>query len=142
MFRGTPYWIGFCNSSGNHCNCRIAEENMSQPLSSLRQQQRLQDARVQTHPCYSKDAHQYARIHLPVAPACNIQCNYCNRKFDCSNETRPGVVSNLLSPAQAVHRFQSVKQRMPELKVVGIAGPGDPLANPNATLATDRKSVV
>ena len=109
---------------------------MSQPLSSLRQQQRLQDARVQTHPCYSKDAHQYARIHLPVAPACNIQCNYCNRKFDCSNETRPGVVSNLLSPAQAVHRFQSVKQRMPELKVVGIAGPGDPLANPNATLAT------
>jgi nitrogen fixation protein NifB len=20
----------------------------------------------------------------------NLQCNYCNRKFDCSNESRPG----------------------------------------------------
>ncbi|TXR53019.1 nitrogenase cofactor biosynthesis protein NifB [Reinekea thalattae] len=97
---------------------------------------RLQDSKVQTHPCYSKDAHKYARIHLPVAPACNIQCNYCNRKFDCSNETRPGVVSKLLSPAEAIHRFQAVKKRMPELKVAGIAGPGDPLANPAATLAT------
>lgn len=29
---------------------------------------RLQDSKVQTHPCYSKDAHKYARIHLPVAP--------------------------------------------------------------------------
>ena len=32
------------------------------------------------HPCYSAEAHtKYARMHLPVAPACNIQCNYCNR---------------------------------------------------------------
>ncbi|MEI6894507.1 MAG: nitrogenase cofactor biosynthesis protein NifB [Colwellia sp.] len=98
--------------------------------------QRLNNKLVKTHPCYSKDAHKYARIHLPVAPACNIQCNYCNRKFDCSNESRPGVVSKLLSPAEAIHRFKTVKSRMPELKVVGIAGPGDPLANPNAALAT------
>ncbi len=48
--------------------------------------------KIQQHPCYSKEAHQYARMHLPVAPACNIQCNYCNRKYDCSNESRPGVV--------------------------------------------------
>jgi nitrogen fixation protein NifB len=107
--------------------------------SDIKQKQRvnrLNDSKVKTHPCYSKDAHQYARIHLPVAPACNIQCNYCNRKFDCSNESRPGVVSKLLSPAEAIHRFQTVKARMPELKVVGIAGPGDPLANPKATLTT------
>lgn len=109
---------------------------MTSDIKLKQQTQRLNDSRVQTHPCYSKDAHQYARIHLPVAPACNIQCNYCNRKFDCSNESRPGVVSKLLSPAEAIHRFQTVKARMPELKVVGIAGPGDPLANPQATLAT------
>lgn len=94
------------------------------------------EQKIAQHPCYSAQAHQYARIHLPVAPACNIQCNYCNRKFDCSNESRPGVVSNLLSPAQALKRFQSVKKRMPNLKVVGIAGPGDALANPAATFAT------
>ncbi len=92
--------------------------------------------RIAQHPCYSEQAHQYARIHLPVAPACNIQCNYCNRKFDCSNESRPGVVSKLLSPADAVKRFVAIKERMPNLKVVGIAGPGDALANPNKTFAT------
>ncbi|UPW20367.1 nitrogenase cofactor biosynthesis protein NifB [Agarivorans sp. TSD2052] len=95
-----------------------------------------QAALVATHPCFSKEGHQYARIHLPVAPACNIQCNYCNRKFDCSNETRPGVVSKLLSPAMAARRFVKVKQHVPETKVVGIAGPGDPLANPKATIAS------
>lgn len=98
--------------------------------------QSIQQAKIETHPCYSKQAHQYARIHLPVAPACNIQCNYCNRKFDCSNESRPGVVSRLMSPAQAVERYQRVKIRIPETRVVGIAGPGDPLANPKSTLAT------
>ena len=46
------------------------------------------------HPCYSFDAHhKYARMHLPVAPACNISCNYCNRRYDCINESRPGVTS-------------------------------------------------
>ncbi|TCI02451.1 nitrogenase cofactor biosynthesis protein NifB [Corallincola luteus] len=95
-----------------------------------------QQAKIETHPCYSKQAHQYARIHLPVAPACNIQCNYCNRKFDCSNESRPGVVSKLMSPAEAVARYQKVKMRIPETRVVGIAGPGDPLANPKSTIAT------
>ncbi|MBD1388216.1 nitrogenase cofactor biosynthesis protein NifB [Neiella sp. HB171785] len=92
--------------------------------------------KVTTHPCYSPEGHKYARIHLPVAPACNIQCNYCNRKFDCSNESRPGVVSKLLSPAQGAKRFSKVKERIPQTNVVGIAGPGDPLANPAATLAT------
>jgi len=95
-----------------------------------------QAALVEKHPCFSKEGHRYARMHLPVAPACNIQCNYCNRKFDCSNETRPGVVSKLLSPAMAARRFQKVKQHVPETQVVGIAGPGDPLANPKATLAS------
>ena len=55
--------------------------------------------KIQDHPCYSEDAHHYfARMHIAVAPACNIQCNYCNRKYDCSNESRPGVVSEKLTP--------------------------------------------
>ncbi len=81
------------------------------------------------HPCFNCGASGNARIHLPIAPRCNIQCNYCVRKFDCVNESRPGVVSAVLSPAQAVERFIAVKKAMPNLTVVGIAGPGDPLAN-------------
>ncbi len=83
-----------------------------------------------THPCYNEEAHRkYARMHVPVAPKCNIQCNYCNRKYDCSNESRPGVTSEVLTPAQAADKIAFVKERIPELKVIGIAGPGDPLAN-------------
>jgi nitrogen fixation protein NifB len=82
------------------------------------------------HPCFSAHAqHQYARMHLPVAPRCNISCNYCSRKFDCANESRPGVTSEVLSPAEALLKFERVKAQLPNLSVVGIAGPGDALAN-------------
>ncbi|WPC76234.1 nitrogenase cofactor biosynthesis protein NifB [Vibrio porteresiae] len=94
---------------------------------------------IAQHPCYSQQAHQYARMHLPVAPACNIQCNYCNRKYDCSNESRPGVVSQVMDSAQALRQFSAIKRRAPNLSVVGIAGPGDALANPQVTFATLRQ---
>ncbi|NLF83483.1 MAG: nitrogenase cofactor biosynthesis protein NifB, partial [Candidatus Gastranaerophilales bacterium] len=48
--------------------------------------------KTDVHPCFSETGHlKYARMHLPVALKCNIQCNYCNRKYDCVNESRPGV---------------------------------------------------
>ena len=68
-------------------------------------------------------------MHLPVAPRCNIQCNFCNRRFDCCNESRPGVTSEVLSPEAAADKVAYVKERIPNLSVIGIAGPGDPLAN-------------
>ncbi len=87
-------------------------------------------AAAERHPCYSADAqHKFARLHLPVAPACNISCNYCSRKFDCVNESRPGVTSGVLSPREALDRFAAVRSRLDNLSVVGIAGPGDALAN-------------
>ncbi|KIM06686.1 MAG: nitrogen fixation protein NifB [Sulfurovum sp. FS08-3] len=93
--------------------------------------------KINNHPCYSEGAHQhYARIHVPVAPACNIQCNYCNRKYDCSNESRPGVTSGKLSPQEAVKKVLYVGGDIQQLSVVGIAGPGDALANPQKTFET------
>ncbi|WIW50134.1 nitrogenase cofactor biosynthesis protein NifB (plasmid) [Bradyrhizobium sp. 62B] len=93
--------------------------------------------KVKTHPCYSEEAHHhYARMHVAVAPACNIQCNYCNRKYDCANESRPGVVSERLSPEQAVKKVLAVASAVPQMTVLGIAGPGDPLANPKRTFKT------
>ncbi|WIM06071.1 MAG: nitrogenase cofactor biosynthesis protein NifB [Candidatus Nitricoxidivorans perseverans] len=95
--------------------------------------------KVEDHPCYSERAHHhFARMHLAVAPACNIQCHYCNRKYDCSNESRPGVVSELLKPGQAARKALAVAAAIPQTSVVGIAGPGDPLANPARTFATFR----
>jgi nitrogenase molybdenum-iron protein alpha/beta subunit/MoaA/NifB/PqqE/SkfB family radical SAM enzyme len=88
------------------------------------------------HPCFTCGQGKYARIHLPIAPACNVQCNYCLRKYDCPNESRPGVTTEILSPEEALMKYQRVKADMPNLRVVGIAGPGDSLANFAATKAT------
>ena len=93
--------------------------------------------KVKNHPCYSEEAHHhYARMHVAVAPSCNMQCNYCNRKYDCANESRPGVVSEKLTPQQAARKVLAVASAIPQMTVLGIAGPGDPLANPEKTFKT------
>jgi len=89
------------------------------------------------HPCFNfKAKHEYARIHLPVAPKCNIQCNYCSRKYDCANESRPGVTSKVLTPFQAKEYTMRMLEKAPNISVVGIAGPGDAFANAEETLET------
>ncbi len=86
--------------------------------------------KVQEHPCYGAKAHyKYGRVHLPVVSTCNIGCNYCIRKFDCVNESRPGVTSKLLTPAQALETVREAARTDPRLRVVGISGPGDPLSS-------------
>ncbi len=91
------------------------------------------------HPCFNDSVrHTLARIHLPVAPECNIQCNFCKRIYDCANESRPGVTSAVLTPPQALAYLEDVLKRDPRIAVVGIAGPGDPLATPQRTLETLR----
>lgn len=120
---------GGCSAS----SCGTSNDQLSQLPDHIRE-------KVHNHPCYSEDAHHYfARMHVAVAPACNIQCHYCNRKYDCANESRPGVVSELLDPDQAVKKVMAVAATIPQMTVLGIAGPGDPLANPERTFDTFRQ---
>jgi nitrogen fixation protein NifB len=115
------------NKSGCGCTGNSASVEMEESIKE----------RIAKHPCYSEEAHHhYARMHVAVAPACNIQCNYCNRKYDCANESRPGVVSELLTPEEAAHKVLVVASKIPQMTVLGIAGPGDPLANPEKTFRT------
>lgn len=89
------------------------------------------------HPCFNAEArHKTGRIHLPVAAKCNVQCNFCNRKYDCVNESRPGVCSTVLKPEQALDYLDTVLGKIDNLAVVGIAGPGDPFANAEETVKT------
>ncbi|MDR0882349.1 MAG: nitrogenase cofactor biosynthesis protein NifB [Candidatus Adiutrix sp.] len=98
---------------------------------------RSQAERTGRHPCFSPSAcATQARLHLPVAPACNISCNYCVRKYDCPNESRPGVAAQVLSPAEALARFLKFKDSTSTFSVVGIAGPGDSLADWSRTADT------
>lgn len=95
--------------------------------------------KIQEHPCFSEKAcHAFGRCHLPVAPRCNIQCNYCIRDFDCVNESRPGVTTKVLDPEEAVKMVRNVLEKYHYIKVIGIAGPGEPLAN-DETMETLRR---
>ena len=86
--------------------------------------------KIKEHPCFSEKAcHAFGRCHVPVAPKCNIQCNYCIRDFDCVNESRPGVTTTVLKPDAAVDMIRKAMEKFPYIKVIGIAGPGEPLAN-------------
>jgi nitrogen fixation protein NifB len=48
-------------------------------------------------------------------------------------------VSELLTPEQAVRKVLAVAATIPQMTVLGIAGPGDPLANPERTFETFRR---
>lgn len=88
--------------------------------------------KMQGHPCFGGNHQKNGRMHLAVAPRCNIKCGYCTRRHDCANESRPGVTSRLLTPEEAIGRVREVMESPitgPIVKVIGIAGPGDPLFN-------------
>ena len=86
---------------------------------------------IHEHPCYGTEgAHfKFGRIHLPVVSGCNIGCNYCVRKYDCVNESRPGVTSKVITSKEAIERVRFAARSDSRLRVVGIAGPGDPLSS-------------
>ncbi len=82
------------------------------------------------HPCFDEKAHrEVGRLHLPVAPACNIKCRYCEPDFSCVHESRPGVTSSVLLPSGVVEYVERALTLEPRIEVIGIAGPGDALAN-------------
>ena len=57
---------------------------------------------LESHPCVTAKCSDYARIHLPVAPNCYMQCIYCLRIYSCVYESRPGVVARVMVPEVAV----------------------------------------
>jgi nitrogen fixation protein NifB len=84
------------------------------------------------HPCFSGEANMaHGRLHLPVSPACNIQCRFCKRTFNKAGQ-RPGVSAALLRPRDAADLTRKALELCPEITVAGIAGPGDTLATPHA----------
>ncbi len=84
----------------------------------------------ESHPCFGGQKNNAGRIHLPVSPGCNIGCRFCDRVIN-TEEDRPGVTSVVLEPSDTVEVIREALDACPDIKVAGIAGPGD-------TLATDK----
>jgi nitrogen fixation protein NifB len=92
------------------------------------------------HPCFHAEARgRYGRVHLPIAPGCNLRCTYCRRDHDCANECRPGVASRVLAPDEVVAAVDAALARNPSITVAGIAGPGDAFCDPDRTLDALRR---
>ncbi len=84
-----------------------------------------------SHPCFGGQKNNKGRIHLPVCAACNIACRFCERALN-DEEDRPGVASKVLKPEECVDVVRKALELVPEISVVGIAGPGDTLATDDA----------
>jgi len=83
---------------------------------------------TKVHPCFNEKMHdKVGRIHVPIAPKCNIQCNFCTRDIN-KCEVRPGVTSRVMTVDDAIAHVRKVTGEMP-ISVVGVAGPGDALFN-------------
>lgn len=90
------------------------------------------------HPCFNEKIHdKVGRIHIPIAPKCNIQCGFCTRKLD-DVENRPGVASQIMNIDEAISHIHNVIDEGQPINVVGVAGPGDALYNED-TLKLFRK---
>ncbi|MBQ8952159.1 MAG: radical SAM protein [Eubacterium sp.] len=85
----------------------------------------------QSHPCFGGHINNSGRIHLPVSPGCNIACTFCDRQIN-ETENRPGVTSTVLKPSDIVEVIDKALKICPDIKVAGIAGPGDTLASDRA----------
>jgi nitrogen fixation protein NifB len=84
------------------------------------------------HPCFALGKpNNKGRIHLPVSPGCNIECQFCERSIN-STERRPGVTAQVITPEESIDIVRRALELSPNLTVVGIAGPGDTLATPYA----------
>ena len=85
------------------------------------------------HPCFSAEAHnRVGRVHLPVAPGCNIRCAFCDRRVCVHLRVQhPGWAQSVLNVDEAVAQVDRLVDEHPDERfVVGVAGPGEPLANP------------
>lgn len=81
------------------------------------------------HPCFSRAAGRwFVHLHLPVATGCNIRCRYCTRVYDCVNGNGPGTVSKPFALREALKKVDNLLRRDNRIIVVGVAGPGEPLA--------------
>ena len=85
----------------------------------------------ESHPCFGQGKAATGRIHLPVCPGCNIACRFCERSLN-DSENRPGVTSRVLKPEETIPLIKKALEISPEIRVAGIAGPGDTLASDNA----------
>ena len=79
------------------------------------------------HPCFNEKCISYIkRLHLPVAPKCNINCIFCDRQISCTSLKKPGIAKRILKSCEVKDYIKTVDKNA---CIFGIAGPGEALYN-------------
>jgi len=79
------------------------------------------------HPCFNeKCINSIKRLHLPIAPKCNIHCSFCNRQVSCTSLKKPGITKRILKSNEVEDYIKTVNK---DSCIFGIAGPGEALFN-------------
>ncbi len=87
--------------------------------------------KLSEHPCFSEAAHaRFGRLHIPCAPRCNFDCAFCGRGMDDGATRLPGRAMQIVRPDEAVDYVRKRLACHSEVRVLGVAGPGEPLYNP------------
>lgn len=83
--------------------------------------------KTDTHPCFSAQGRKNAsQVHLPVAPRAMARI-----RFSHAPAPKPAIL-----PMEAVNWLDGLLEQGTPVDMVGITGPGDPLAVPGPTLET------
>ncbi len=111
--------------------CSLLKWDSNSKGLSGQQERKVLGGKIPFHPCMDDEAHYLVpRLHLPVAPLCNINCRFCNRRVSSDDKIRgPGLTSRILTPEQALEKTKQFFNCFGSSGIIGIAGPGDPLAN-------------
>jgi len=81
------------------------------------------------HPCFGMTSRQtVGRLHLPVAPRANAKIKFSGK----------GAVRAVMTPEEAVHWMDQIMDKDEPVGIIGITGPGDPMAVPELTMRTLR----
>ncbi|WP_457614905.1 radical SAM protein [Methanopyrus sp.] len=91
----------------------------------------MSEPRPNDHPCYVGEHGKFVKVHLPVGGSCNIHCRFCESglEHDGMRADYPGRTVRTVTGDDAKTILERVKEHCGRVDVVGIAGPGDPLAN-------------
>jgi len=85
------------------------------------------------HPCFGMTSRKtVGRLHLPVAPRSNAKIKFAG---GAKSASAPNAA---MTPEEAVGWLERVLESKESVGIVGITGPGDPLAVPEPTIRTLR----
>lgn len=89
------------------------------------------------HPCFDSETRKSTgRLHLPVAAGTNARNKFDDEQYLSALDCKVTAAPTTISPADALAFLGATIDRGVAVDVVGITGPGEPFASPEAPLQT------